>query len=73
MKDMPEHIIELDQALNESMSKAIPVIIKQIEKETHEILINKLKALHKQQQSEGYNRDKLDGIKLSIDTIRELY
>ena len=45
MKDIPDHIIEIDKALDEDMSKAIPLIIKQVDRERTEIIIDKLNNL----------------------------
>lgn len=72
MKNMPAYIIELDQALDEGMAKAIPVIVKQVDKERKDIMINSLKKLLKSRQSEGYNTDHLDGIRSAIDALTQI-
>lgn len=68
---MPAYIIELDQALDEGMSKAIPVIVKQVDKERREIMINKVKELLKSRQANGYNTDHLDGIRSALDVLQQ--
>lgn len=69
MKDMPAYIVELDQALDEGMSKAIPLIVQQVDKERTDIIVNKIKELLKSRQAAGYNTDYLDGIKSVLDVI----
>ena len=68
---MPAYIVELDQALDEGMAKAIPVIVKQVDKERRNIMIGKIEALLKYRQSEGYNTDHLDGIRSALDALRQ--
>lgn len=68
---MPAYIIELDQALDEGMSKAIPLIVRQVDKERTDIIVNKIKELLKSRQAAGYNTDHLDGIRSALDVIRQ--
>lgn len=70
MKDMPDYIIELDQALDEGMAKAIPVIIKQVDKERTDIIINKIEDLLRTRTYSGANTDHLNGIRETLDVIR---
>ena len=70
MKDIPDHILEIDKALDEGMSKAIPLIIKQIDKERTDIIIDKLNNLLYTRQYQGANEYYLNGIRESLDLVR---
>lgn len=69
---LPVHILELDQALDEGLATAIPVIVKQIDKERTKIILDRLNSLLRTRQSEGATTDYLGGIKDSIQAIEEL-
>ena len=70
MKNMPDYIIELDQALDEGMSKAIPLIVKQVDKERTDIIIDRLESLLRTRQYSGATTDYLDGIRESLSLVR---
>ena len=67
---MPAYIIELDQALDEGMSKAIPVIVKQVDKERREIMISKAEDLLRTRTYSGANTDYLNGIRETIEILK---
>lgn len=67
---MPDYIIELDQALDEGMSKAIPLIVKQVDKERTDIIIDRLESLLRTRQYSGATTDYLDGIRESLSLVR---
>lgn len=71
MKNMPEYIVELDQALDEGLAKAIPVIIKQIDNERRDITVKAIEKLLRERQSQGYNTDHLDGIRSALGVVRQ--
>jgi hypothetical protein len=70
MKDMPAYIVELDQAFDEGMSKAIPVIVKQIDNERRDIMINRAENLLRTRTYSGANTDYLNGIRETIETLK---
>ena len=70
MKDMPDYIIELDQALDEGMSKAIPVIVKQVDKERRDIMIARAEDLLRTRTYTGANTDYLNGIRETIEVLK---
>ena len=70
MKNMPDYIIELDQALDQGMSKAIPLIVKQVDKERTDIIIDRLESLLRTRQYSGATTDYLDGIRESLSLVR---
>lgn len=70
---LPAYIVELDQALDEGLATAIPLIIKQVDKERTDIIIDKLESLLRKRQSEGYNTDHLNGIRLSLQVVKGTY
>jgi hypothetical protein len=72
MKDMPAYIIELDQALDEGLAKAIPVIVKQIDRERTKIIIDRLNDLLRTRQYSGATTDYLDGIREAIEAAEEV-
>ena len=73
MKDMPDYIIELDQALDEGMSKAIPVIVKQVDKERRDIMIARAEDLLRTRTYTGANTDYLNGIRETIEVLKSQY
>lgn len=68
---LPAHIVELDQALDEGISKAIPVIVKQIDKERKDITIARLNDLLRTRQYSGATTDYLNGIREAIEVIND--
>ena len=70
---LPDHIVELDHAMNEGLAKSIPLIVKQVDQERTDIIINKLERLLRKQESEGYNTNHLDGIRLSLQVVKGTY
>jgi hypothetical protein len=67
---MPAYLVELDQALDEGMAKAIPLIIKQVDSETRTLLIGRVEDLLKSRQYDAYNRDHLDGIRSALEVLK---
>jgi hypothetical protein len=67
---MPAYVVELDQALDEGLAKAIPVIIKQIDKERKDIMINKAEDLLRTRTYSGANTDYLNGIRETIEMLK---
>lgn len=67
---MPDYIVELDQALDEGMSKAIPVIVKQVDKERKDIMIGKAEDLLRTRIYAGATTDYLDGIRETIEILK---
>lgn len=70
MNTTPAYIIELEQAFDEGMSKAIPVIVKQVDKERTKIIIDRLESLLRTRQYSGANTDYLNGIREALEVIR---
>lgn len=70
INEMPKYIIEIDQALSEDMSKAIRLIIQQIDEETRTILVNKVEELLRTRTYAGANTDYLNGIREAIKIIK---
>jgi hypothetical protein len=68
---LPSHIIELDQALDEGLSKAIPVIVNQIDSERKKITYDRLNDLLRTRQHDGATTDYLNGIRESIEVIND--
>ena len=68
---MPEHLVELDKALDEGLAKAIPLIIREVDKERTEIITNKINDLLRTRQYEAYNEDYLNGIRETLKVIRD--
>jgi hypothetical protein len=64
---LPTHIVELDQALDEGLATAIPVIIKQVDKERTKIIVDRLNDLLRTRQYTGATTDYLDGIREAIE------
>jgi hypothetical protein len=69
---MPAYIVELDQALDEGLATAIPVIVKQVDRERTKIIVDRLNDLLRTRQYTGATTDYLDGIRESIKSIEEL-
>ena len=70
MKDMPAYIVEIDQALSEDMSKAIRLIIDQVDKERKGIMISKAEDLLRTRTYSGANTDYLNGIRETIEILK---
>jgi hypothetical protein len=70
MNKINAHILELEQAFDEGIDKAIPVIINQVDQERRNIIIDKLNSLLLKHQYQGANKDYLNGIKEALDTVR---
>jgi hypothetical protein len=70
---LPNHIVRLDQAMNEGLANAIPLIVKQVDEERTDIIIDQLENLLRKRESEGYNTNHLDGIRLSIQVVKGTY
>jgi hypothetical protein len=68
---MPAYLVELDQALDEGMAKAIPVIIKQIDNERKDITISRLNDLLHTRQYSGATTDYLNGIREAIEVLND--
>lgn len=71
MKDMPAYIVEIDQALDEGMAKAIPLIIDQVDKEVRASLIKRVEELLKHSQYFAYSTDYLNGIKACLEVLQQ--
>lgn len=69
---MPAYIVELDQALDEGLATAIPVIVKQVDRERTKIIIDRLNDLLRTRQYTGSNTDYLNGIREAITAVEEL-
>ena len=69
---MPAYIVELDQALDEGLATAIPVIVKQVDRERTKIIIDMLNDLLRTRQYTGSNTDYLNGIREAITAVEEL-
>ena len=72
MKDMPAYIVELDQALDEGLANAIPVIIKQVDKERTKIIVDRLNYLLRTRQYTGATTDHLNGIREAIEAVETI-
>ena len=70
MKGMPDYIIELDQALDEGMSKAIPVIVRQVDEERKNLMIGKAEDFLRTRTYSGANTDYLNGIRETIEILK---
>lgn len=66
---MPAYIVELDQALDEGLATAIPVIVKQVDRERTKIIIDRLNDLLRTRQYTGATTDYLDGIREAITAV----
>ena len=64
---IPAYIVELDQALDEGLAAAIPVIVKQVDRERTKIIIDRLNDLLRTRQYSGATTDYLDGIREAIE------
>lgn len=73
MKGMPDYIIELDQALDEGMSKAIPVIVRQVDEERKNLMIGKAEDFLRTRTYSGANTDYLNGIRETIEILKAQY
>jgi hypothetical protein len=69
---LPTHIVELDNALDKSITSAIPLIIKEIDREVRELLIGRVEELLRSRTYEGIDTGYLDGIRESIKVMKEL-
>jgi hypothetical protein len=69
---MPAYIVELDQALDEGLASAIPVIVKQVDKERTKIIVDRLNDLLRTRQYTGATTDYLNGIRESIEAIEAI-
>jgi hypothetical protein len=69
---MPAYIVELDQALDEGLATAIPVIVKQVDRERTKIIVDRLNDLLRTRQYTGATTDYLDGIREAIQSIEGL-
>jgi hypothetical protein len=72
MNTTPSYIIELEQAFEEGLSSAIPVIVKQVDKERTDMIIDKLNDLFRTSQYMGATTPYLDGIRQSIEAVKEI-
>ena len=70
MKNMPAYIVEIDQALSEDMSKAIRLIIEQVDKERTRIITDRIDDLLRTRQYTGANTDYLNGIRETLEVIK---
>jgi len=70
MNTTPAYIIELEQAFDEGMSSAIPVIVKQVDKERTDIIFKKIENLLRTRQSQGANTYYLNGIREALSLVR---
>lgn len=68
---LPAYIIELDQALDEGLAKAIPVIVKQIDAERKKLTLDRLNDLLRTRQYTGANTDYLNGIREAIEVLND--
>ena len=68
---LPLYIVELDQALDEGLAKAIPVIVKQIDAERKKLTLDRLNDLLRTRQYLGANTDYLDGIREAIEVLND--
>lgn len=69
---LPAYIVELDQALDEGLAKAIPVIVKQVDRERTKIIIDRLNDLLRTRQYSGATTDYLDGIREAIEAAEAI-
>jgi hypothetical protein len=69
---MPAYIVELDQALDEGLAKAIPVIVKQVDKERTKIIVDRLNDLLRTRQYTGATTDYLNGVREAIQAVEEI-
>jgi hypothetical protein len=68
---LPSYIVELDQALDEGLAKAIPVIVKQIDTERKKLTLDRLNDLLRTRQYTGANTDYLNGIREAIEVLND--
>jgi len=68
---LPSYIVELDQALDEGLAKAIPVIVKQIDAERKRLTLDRLNDLLRTRQYTGATTDYLDGIREAIEVLND--
>lgn len=68
---LPSYIVELDQALDEGLAKAIPVIVKQIDTERKKLTLDRLNDLLRTRQYSGANTDYLNGIREAIEVLND--
>lgn len=70
MKNMPAYIVEIDQALSEDMSKAIRLIIEQVDNETRNLMTDRAEDLLRTRTYSGANTDYLNGIRETIEVLK---
>jgi hypothetical protein len=68
---LPSYIVELDQALDEGLAKAIPVIVKQIDTERKKLTLDRLNDLLRTRQYTGANTVYLNGIREAIEVLND--
>jgi hypothetical protein len=70
MKNMPVYLIELEQSFYNDMPGFVQSVIKQVDKERRDIMINQAEELLRTRQYSGATTDYLDGIRETIELLK---
>lgn len=67
---MPVYLIELEQSFYNDMPDFVQSIVKQVDKERKDIMINQAEALLRTRQYSGATTDYLNGIRETIEILK---